>query len=171
MTDERPAPGSMPAAAAKGAASSRGESFVVGFPGPSSAAVGEERRRYLRAPKVIDIDLRHKDEPVRASMVNLSEGGLRCTVPSVREIEPQDVVGARVHLDDAHLEVRGQVSWVNPGKRGTDIGISFTGLEERDAQRIRSHVFALQLQEQRAERTRRAHRDNPHQDHHHHHGR
>jgi c-di-GMP-binding flagellar brake protein YcgR len=147
--------------------------LTVGFPGPpvdatsdqTPSGVEEDRRRFLRVPKRVDLDIRHRDTPIRAQMVDLSEGGFRCRFTGEPDLETGDILAARLHVGDAELSVSGRIAWERFEDPTREIGICFVGLTEKETQRIRSHVFALQLQERRLER---GHRGDSHRHHHHH---
>ncbi len=155
----------------------RGE-IRIGFPGPSSPPdlgnrtgripesepeqeadkeAPAERRRFIRVAKPVDFELRYLDRPLAASMIDISEGGMRCRVEPGEEFDPEKVVRARVDLGDGNLEVRGLVSWEKMLDGSTEVGVGFVGLTERESQRIRSHGFVLQIAQRRAESSHHVH--------------
>ena len=108
-----------------------------------------QRRAHVRVPQLTIVDLVVPGGTLRASLLDVSESGLRCVVnrPSplgmdtlvsvtldLLDGETVDVecIAARMYaIDDDHVEV----------------GLSFINLDERTGNRIRKHVFAQQVRD------------------------
>ncbi len=108
-----------------------------------------QRRAHVRVPQLSPIDLVLPIGKLRASLLDVSESGLRCVVtrPSPLGMDSLTTVtlelsggesvevtcsAARMYaIDDDHLEV----------------GLSFVGLDERTGNQIRKHVFAQQVRD------------------------
>ena len=149
----------------------QGQIIAVGLPGPDFAVTrttqGDqpgpsdlpeesdeytERRRFVRVTTRVTLELIHQDQPVEATLVDLSEGGVRCVLEPGQEINPDEIIRARIELGDDELQVEGQISWLNLDDGSCEMGIRFVGLNDSEAQWVRSRVFAIQLEQRRLER-------------------
>ena len=108
-----------------------------------------QRRAHVRVPQLSPVDLVLPLGKLRASLLDVSESGLRCVVTRPTPLGMDTVVtvtldlidGTKVELacmparmyaiDDDHLEV----------------GLSFLDLDERTGNQIRKHVFAQQVRD------------------------
>ncbi len=146
--------------------------IAVGLPGPSFSVTNpdnlqppqgesddqQERRRYVRVAKTIELELRHEEHPIKASMIDLSEGGIRCHLETEQLLDPAEIVRARVNLGEGELQVKGEISWIVNEDNSTEMGIKFIELTEKEAQKIRARVYAIQLEQRRADRGHSGHR-------------
>lgn len=116
---------------------------------PLGNARKTQRRAHVRVPQLSVIDLFLQNARLQASLLDVSESGLRCVVdrPSPLgmdthvEVTLELLDGSRVDLvciparmyaiDDDHLEV----------------GLTFVDLDERTGNLIRKHVFAQQVRD------------------------
>ena len=108
-----------------------------------------QRRAHVRVPQLSPVSISVGGKRLRASLLDVSESGVRCVVDrptplgmdsnvtvtlellddTVAELE---AIPARMYaIDDEHLE----------------IGLTFTDVDERTATRIRKHVFAQQVRD------------------------
>jgi c-di-GMP-binding flagellar brake protein YcgR len=108
-----------------------------------------QRRAHVRVPQLAPVDLTFAGKRLRASLLDVSESGVRCVVdrPSplgmdsevevrLQLLDESDVnliaVPARMYaIDDEHLEV----------------GLTFVDIDDRTASRIRRHVFSQQVRD------------------------
>lgn len=108
-----------------------------------------QRRAHVRVPQLTIVDLVVPGGRLRASLLDVSESGLRCvisrptplgmdTVAAVTlelldgETVDVECIAARMYaVDDDHVEV----------------GLSFVNLDERTGNQIRKHVFAQQVRD------------------------
>ena len=108
-----------------------------------------QRRAHVRVPQLTPLDLRVGPVHIRASLLDMSESGLRCVVQrptplgmdtrvevSLEMLDGSNVdvicVPARMYaLDDEHLEV----------------GLSFLDIDERTSSQVRRNVFAQQVRD------------------------
>ena len=86
-----------------------------------------------------------------ATLLDISEGGLRCRIDQWVTDPGSRVIQIRVGLDTRDFYLRGQVVWW--GKQDSsnmrEIGIRFVDVEDSVADSIRSYIFAAQLAERR----------------------
>jgi c-di-GMP-binding flagellar brake protein YcgR len=119
--------------------------------GPGRAPDGTQRREYVRSHTApVEIELTFGGETQTGRLIDLSEGGLRCSVRGAIVPRAGDVVEVAIPLDerglidlDAELvsvERQDQV-WVLAGR--------FLAIPTQDADRIRAYVFTRQLRERR----------------------
>ena len=108
-----------------------------------------QRRAHVRVPQLEMVDLVHRNSTIRASLLDVSESGLRCVVPRPSPLGMDTAVEVTLDLldgttvdvvctparmyavDDNHLEV----------------GLTFIGLDDQTANRIRRNVFAQQVRD------------------------
>lgn len=108
-----------------------------------------QRRAHVRVPQLSPVSLTMDAQKLRASLLDVSESGVRCVVdrPTLLGIDSAvtvtleliddgvvelEAIPARMYaLDDDHLE----------------IGLTFTNIDGRTATRIRRHVFSQQVRD------------------------
>ena len=108
-----------------------------------------QRRAHVRVPQLSPVDLIVGPVRIQASLLDVSESGIRCVVKRpcplgmdtrvevTLELLDDSVVDvtcipARMYaIDDEHLEV----------------GLSFVDIQDRTANRVRKHVFAQQVRD------------------------
>jgi c-di-GMP-binding flagellar brake protein YcgR len=115
---------------------------------PAGPTTRIQRRRFVRVPKsgllVLEVE---GGQLLKATMVNLSEGGLGCVTASNAELWPGHVLATNVNLSPGEeLRVRAEVVWTRVGhEQLIEFGLRFLELSSREADRIRRSVFATQL--------------------------
>jgi c-di-GMP-binding flagellar brake protein YcgR len=118
--------------------------WVVEPAGPTTRI---QRRRFVRVPKTGLLVLESSaGQLLKATMINLSEGGLGCVIGAGTELWPGHVLETSINLgpDDA-LRVRAEVVWTRLGQSHlVEFGMRFLELTSREADRIRRSVFATQ---------------------------
>lgn len=108
-----------------------------------------QRRAHVRVPQLSPVTIALGEHKIRASLLDVSESGVRCVIdrPSPigmdtevtvtldlleEELVQLPATPARMYaIDDEHLE----------------IGLTFTDIDDRTASRIRRHVFAQQVRD------------------------
>ena len=109
-----------------------------------------QRRNFVRVPVDVGVELNTRTGPVEATVLDLSEAGIRCSTPSdarLAEDEPVDLV---LPLPDGDLELRGTIMWVRDLRQDLDlVGIKLLGVTDQSADRLRKHIFAEQLAQRR----------------------
>ena len=116
----------------------------------TGAATKCQRRTFVRADVFLPALLTVAGQQVAVTGVDLSEGGLRCLVPS--EVRPSVRDSVRVTFDiGVSLSVAADV--MRTSRRNEDghseVGLCFTDLSIDNADRVRAYVFA-QLRQLRA---------------------
>ena len=118
---------------------------------PERAPDGSQRREFVRSHTApVEIELTFGGQSYSGRLIDLSEGGLRCSLRGPAAPRPDEVVEVVIPLDergpidlDAELvtvERQDQV-WLLAGR--------FLAVPAKDADRIRAYVFARQLRDRR----------------------
>jgi PilZ domain len=110
-----------------------------------------QRRSFVRATVAMPAVLHHGEDRYEATAVDLSEGGMRCRTKGPLPVMSGTDVTAELTVDGACVTLAARLTRVRHGERGmpTDVGLTFTGLKIRDADRMRRIVFD-QLRRERA---------------------
>ena len=108
-----------------------------------------QRRSFVRSAVSLPVLVRHTDDDLQVTAVDLSEGGMRCNSRSEVAFARGDSVVAEFDTGQP-LTVAATVVRLRRGdeERPADVGLSFTDLRMADADSIRRYVFR-QLNEQR----------------------
>ena len=108
-----------------------------------------QRRSFVRSAVSLPVLVRHTDNDLQVTAVDLSEGGMRCNSRSDVAFARGDSVIAEFDTGQ-HLAVSATVVRLHRGdeERPPAVGLSFNGLRMADADSIRRYVFR-QLNEQR----------------------
>lgn len=118
---------------------------------PTGPTVAIQRRRFARVQTSGAFEIVLADEPLPATLLDLSEGGLRCTVRKPVQIERYVPVVARLSFLPQPAEAPGQVIRVIEQPEVLDVGITFDDPAALGDE-IRKFVFAVQLQQRAAAR-------------------
>ena len=103
-----------------------------------------QRRRFVRAPWQQDVVIRLPTQEIEGRMLDISEGGLRALIPKVNE--PRNYFHVEFELAERTSVFDVEVAWWGDSSDDTiQVGLQFVGLQRAAADRLRSHVFALQL--------------------------
>jgi hypothetical protein len=122
----------------------------LSFTGPVDV---EQRREYVRVDKADRVLVSAGTETWMGSMVDLSEGGVRCIAPGHQEMEPGDTVNVVLGLGEHRLVLRGTVvRQVDTPDGERAFAVTFSGIEASDADLIRRYVFREQLSQRRRQR-------------------
>lgn len=108
-----------------------------------------QRRAHVRVPQLTIVDLAVPGGRLRASLLDVSESGIRCVVNRPTPLGMDTVVAVTLELLDG---VTVDVECVAARMYAIDddhveVGLSFINLDERTANRIRKHVFAQQVRD------------------------
>jgi hypothetical protein len=119
-----------------------------------TAPVRLQRRHYVRVPmsgsaEIIVRGKRHID----AELADISEGGVRCTVPSRTLISLGESVEVRFGLDSGPLKISCLIMRLAAGRSDEelDLGLQFISPSSYDADRIRKQVFTEQVRQRRSQ--------------------
>ena len=106
-----------------------------------------QRREFVRVPKSGFVLLSQDDtQLVKASLVDISEGGMRCVVGSSVHLQRGAGYEASFKIDDDEIQVRVEVVWSRLAHEGLlEAGLRFLDLSRRDADRIRKVVYVIQV--------------------------
>jgi methyl-accepting chemotaxis protein len=102
-----------------------------------------ERRRHERIPTVGDVLLHFRGNEIEARMADVSQGGIRCTIPALGAPVVTDVLDAEITLPDGLLEVIAQVVRVITVDDDAQIGLEFQTLAPTAARRLNDYVSGL----------------------------
>jgi len=114
---------------------------------PCGEPVRVQRRQFVRimeADGSIELRLFTKTGAVAAEVVDLSEGGVRCTVPATCQPSVGDRLEGVLNIDGPEIAIHGIVVRLHPGPSANDMALQFGGLTEHDADRVRHHIFTRQ---------------------------
>jgi c-di-GMP-binding flagellar brake protein YcgR len=120
---------------------------------PTRAGWIEQRRRYVRVPAggPLALRLRGEGQAVEAlsgTMVDLSEGALRCAVnAALADALETDLVQASFRFGDQQFDIPGRIVFRRPGSRSTQVVQLVVLFDEpvREADLLRRQIFAQQL--------------------------
>ena len=113
---------------------------------PDGVARDDQRRRHVRATTDGSITIVRDHEAITASLIDLSEGGVRCRFESADAIAGVgDLVSCIIRIGLKELDLRGRIVQVHLdlGKPRV-LAISFLDLTLAQADELRRHVFAEQ---------------------------
>ena len=105
----------------------------------------QQRRRFVRVPIDVELLLQFGRTRFTGRALDLSEGGVRCLVPTQARIAHHPRVCAALPLPDRSLRVEGRVVRIGTHPRGDEVGIAFLDLDEPRAQHLRRHVVDAQI--------------------------
>ena len=108
-----------------------------------------QRRAHVRVPQLTLVDLVVNGGRLRASLLDVSESGLRCVVDRPSPLGMDSFVSVTLELSGGEqIEVL-----CTPARmyamddHNLEIGLTFIDIEERIGNRIRKHVFAQQVRD------------------------
>ena len=109
-----------------------------------------QRRRYARASAAGPVSLlgMRARTPATGSLVDVSEGGLRCRMPT-GSAEVNELVHVNLQLDGEALELPGEVLLVQDASRDYDEVVVVFDADGATAEGLRRYVFARQRHERR----------------------
>ncbi len=112
---------------------------------PSGAGEVFERRWYFRvASSSKAVIWGHVKAGVDATVVDLSEGGMRCLVDADTWPESRKTVDILLQVGDATVELAGKVVRYIEKDHGAELGIEFMSADNKNAAAIRRHLYDLQ---------------------------
>lgn len=108
-----------------------------------------QRRSYVRALWTNQVELYFMTQTVKGKIADIGEGGLRCIIPAIDE--PRDLsFQVSFTLDTGPVLLTAKVAWWGePVGDTVQIGLKFVDHEQAVRDQIRSHTFALELEERR----------------------
>jgi c-di-GMP-binding flagellar brake protein YcgR len=108
-----------------------------------------QRRAHVRVPQLSPVTIALGSQQLRASLLDVSESGVRCVVDRPTPLGMDSTVAVTLELLDgtvAQLEaVPARMYAIDDGH--LEIGLTFTEIDERTATTIRKHVFAQQVRD------------------------
>ena len=114
---------------------------------PTGPAQRVQRRQFVRISESGDsayLRLFTAGGAVAAHVLDLSEGGTRCTLPEGVIAAIGDRFEMVLGFDAAEVATAGTVVRVHPAHTGVELSFRFDDLRTADADRVRAHVFARQ---------------------------
>lgn len=108
----------------------------------------EQRRDHVRVEVRLPVALTWGARRRGGTVVDLSEGGLRAVVNGTEEPAPGQAVEAAFDLDGHPVVVRATaVRADRHDQRRGEVALRFADLPDAVGDRVRRHVFAVQLQQ------------------------
>ena len=126
---------------------SRAAPYPIWVLAPKGPAQRVQRREYVRIPESPDsVQLRlfTSAGAVSAAVLDLSEGGARCTVPIAVGAGIGDRFELVLSFEDVEISSACAVVRSHTVDQHTELGVRFADLRTADADRVRAHVFARQ---------------------------
>ena len=108
-----------------------------------------QRRAHVRVPQLSPVSITLGDKRLRASLLDVSESGVRCVVDRPTPLGMDSSVTVTLELLDdtvAELEALPARMYAIDDEH-LEIGLTFTEIDESTATRIRKHVFAQQVRD------------------------
>lgn len=108
-----------------------------------------QRRAHVRVPQLSPVELVLNAVRIPASLLDISESGLRCVVQRPTLLGMDTVVSVTLELlDDASVDVTCRPARVYAADDDhLEIGLAFVGVDEVTTNRIRRHVFSQQVRD------------------------
>lgn len=120
---------------------------------PIEAPTPTQRRSYVRFSINLPIELHllQSGAATHATTLDISEGGVRCTVDKWAADPSTRAFRLSFELDGTEHELTGQVAWWGPldAMERREVGIRFIDPPQPSSDAIRKWVFAAQLEERR----------------------
>ena len=103
-----------------------------------------QRRSFVRADVQLPVQLQLESGTCEVTALDISEGGLRCSTRDRGGLTVGMVVEVHLDLDGLDLAVRAEVVRARQvgSERPVDLGLRFTDLSIKDADRLRGWIFA-----------------------------
>lgn len=108
-----------------------------------------QRRAHVRVPQLTIVDLVVPGGRLRASLLDVSESGLRCVVKRPTPLGMDTIVSVTLDLlagEAVDVECIAARMYASDDDH-VEVGLSFVNLDERTGNRIRKHVFAQQVRD------------------------
>jgi len=103
------------------------------------------RRAFFRVQLDAPVELRREDEAGPATLIDLSEGGLRCHVRAdIHGLEVGVQVDVAVELVERTVVLAAEVVRRHAHDLGTEVSLRFLDVPTPDGDVIRRHLFAVQ---------------------------
>ncbi len=112
---------------------------------PSSTGEVFERRRYFRVSSLSKAVIwGHAKAGVDTTVIDLSEGGMRCIVDANTWPESRKTVDVRLKVGDVTVDIAGRVVRHTEKDGMVKLGIEFLVTDDKNAAIIRRHLYDLQ---------------------------
>lgn len=99
-----------------------------------------ERRKHPRTPMRARVLLSGRGGGRQAELVDLSEGGLRCSLTEANHLIEGETVSAELELNEDRFTLRGRVLRREEHHGTDDVALQFVDLSASDLARLRSHL-------------------------------
>ena len=121
--------------------------------GPGRAPDGGQRREFVRAHTApVEIELTYDGETRSGRLIDLSEGGLRCSLRAPVVPAAGEVVEVVIQLDErGPIDLEAELVTVERQEQVWVLAGRFVAVPNQDADRIRAYVFTRQLRDRRRE--------------------
>lgn len=113
---------------------------------PAGEPEVDQRRSYARVDLAEPIVLAARGHEHPATLTDLSEGGMSCIVFTAARLQAGDTAGTVLLIDGEPLTLHAEVIRADADNDGRlTLAMQFRNVTNRDARRIRRHVFAQQV--------------------------
>jgi c-di-GMP-binding flagellar brake protein YcgR len=108
-----------------------------------------QRRAHVRVPQLAPVDLTFAGKRLRASLLDVSESGVRCVVDRPSPLGMDSEVEVRLQLlDESEVNlVAVPARMYAVDDEHLEVGLTFVDIDDRTASRIRRHVFSQQVRD------------------------
>ena len=108
-----------------------------------------QRRAHVRVPQLSPVALTLGSQKLRASLLDVSESGVRCVIDRPSPLGMDSTVTVTLDLlDDGVVELSATPARMYAiDDEHLEVGLSFLDLDERTATKIRRHVFGQQVRD------------------------
>jgi hypothetical protein len=99
-----------------------------------------ERRRHPRVCMQGPVDVAAPGGRYQGEIVDLSEGGMRCTLPGPGHPRIDDLLDVTFDLGEEPFELRTRVRQCSDTNTGTHVGLEFVDMSAADRSRLQAHL-------------------------------
>ncbi len=112
---------------------------------PTEPVQESQRRRFVRVPELLPLELRIDRRRLAATLVDISEGGMRCVFEDRPVLTRGHVVAVELGLPDVELVVQAEVVRVDRLSSPCSVSFRFVDLTPLEADALRHYVFAKDM--------------------------
>lgn len=107
-----------------------------------------QRRAHVRVPQLSPVSIALGSQKLRASLLDVSESGVRCVVDRPTPLGMDSRVTVTLELDDTVEELEAIPARMYAiDDENLEVGLTFLQIDERIATKIRRHVFGQQVRD------------------------
>ena len=107
-----------------------------------------QRRAHVRVPQLSPVSISLGSQKLRASLLDVSESGVRCVVDRPTPLGMDSTVTVTLEFDDTVEELEAIPARMYAiDDENLEVGLTFLQIDERIATKIRRHVFGQQVRD------------------------